>query len=294
MTDRTYFEAVVGQKAADLATVCPGSQGARTDMEETSPNDLGKSDSMSYGKRENLRAILRAPEVVQDLYRYREGRINQTTAAKLGPMELRTLNSAFKRVVRNDYWRLRYDPHRNCLFDYRGKTFADFLRDPYPGGMDTDVDTLRKVLDAEANLLLEVLLVKAVGAPPGNDNAKIETSTDEGNLPETNGSKETICLPPPQRGNTRQGAIRKLHRAALGKRRKNDGDNFPTPEVAKDLLDKIGRGETTCNRALESLGYRPDPTPLEIVLKNLPKLDEAGRLVVARELSALCKPEESP
>lgn len=84
-TDPAEFEKFVkpamGEKAFDLMTVSPGSQGERTDLGETSPDERGKLSG--HTKRETLRAILRAPEVVQQLYR--DGLITQTIAAKLGP-----------------------------------------------------------------------------------------------------------------------------------------------------------------------------------------------------------------
>jgi len=80
---RAYLAAELGSKAADLATVSPGSQGERTDLDSTSHINCGKSESTGKRKAENLRAILRAPEVVQDLYR--EGRISQADAAAMGP-----------------------------------------------------------------------------------------------------------------------------------------------------------------------------------------------------------------
>ncbi len=83
---RAYLEAEIGKKAADLETVSPGSQGERTDRDETSPHGEGKLQS--HAQQERLRAILRAPELVQDLYK--QGRISQTTAAKLGATSDRT------------------------------------------------------------------------------------------------------------------------------------------------------------------------------------------------------------
>jgi len=78
---RAHMEAELGKKTADLATVAPGSQGERTDLNETSPHDEGKS--IAHAKQERLRAILRAPEIVQHLYR--EGLVSQTVAASMGP-----------------------------------------------------------------------------------------------------------------------------------------------------------------------------------------------------------------
>jgi hypothetical protein len=76
-----YLAAVDGHKAADLATVAPGHQGERTDL-ETSGHRVPKSDA-EVKKEKRLRAIQRAPEVVQDLYRH--GLIPQTGAVSLGP-----------------------------------------------------------------------------------------------------------------------------------------------------------------------------------------------------------------
>jgi hypothetical protein len=64
---RAYLEADLGKRAADLVTVAPGSQGERTDREETTSHREKKSES--GGKTARLLAILRAPELVQDLYR---------------------------------------------------------------------------------------------------------------------------------------------------------------------------------------------------------------------------------
>lgn len=64
-----YLAAEIGERAADLETVSPGSQGERTDLEEeTSGHNVPKS-SADEKKAKRLRAILRSPEVVQDLYR---------------------------------------------------------------------------------------------------------------------------------------------------------------------------------------------------------------------------------
>jgi hypothetical protein len=58
------LEAEIGKNGADLATVAPGQQGERTD---TSPHRAEKL--WTPGKSTRLRAILRAPDLVQNLYR---------------------------------------------------------------------------------------------------------------------------------------------------------------------------------------------------------------------------------
>lgn len=78
---RPYLEAVHGKRGLDLMTAPPSKQGKRTDLgEETSATGLQKC---SHETDRRLRAILRAPSYVQDLYR--QGLVSQKVAAKLGP-----------------------------------------------------------------------------------------------------------------------------------------------------------------------------------------------------------------
>ena len=74
------LKATVGEREHGMITVPPARQGERTDLEETSSHG---GEKLIPRKETRLRAILRAPEQVQDLYR--EGLIRQTDAAKLGP-----------------------------------------------------------------------------------------------------------------------------------------------------------------------------------------------------------------
>ena len=190
-----------------------------------------------------------------------------------GPMELRTLNSIFKQVAKDACWKLRFDPDRMDLLDYRNKGFIDFIRDPYPRGMATDVETLRKLLDAEASVLLEGLIPREQG---GNNNpdgvnqyekeaAEVNHSIGRVDLPPS--------LPPPQHGNTKEYTIRKLKRIEDGYKPKKAGPDFPTPKVATTLLARISAGELSCNAAMKEAGFRKDPTPLQVILRLLPKLD---------------------
>ena len=75
-----FLEAAIGRRALHLVTVAPSAQGERTDIAKTSRDECGKSGER---KAQALRAILRAPEPAQDLYR--EGLLGQKEAAKLGP-----------------------------------------------------------------------------------------------------------------------------------------------------------------------------------------------------------------
>ncbi|TXH55566.1 MAG: hypothetical protein E6Q97_08575 [Desulfurellales bacterium] len=82
---KAFIDAAVGPREADLITVSPGEDkgGRPRKGEETSASDAEVSGGASDRKAGKLRAILRAPEQVQDLYK--EGLIRQTDAAKLGP-----------------------------------------------------------------------------------------------------------------------------------------------------------------------------------------------------------------
>ncbi len=78
---RAYLAADVGQRALDLMTVATSQQGERTDLEEeTSAIRLQKSN---HETTRRLRAILRAPELIQTLYK--DGLVSQATAALMGP-----------------------------------------------------------------------------------------------------------------------------------------------------------------------------------------------------------------
>jgi hypothetical protein len=77
-----WLDMIHGKRARLLETVSRAQQGSRTDRPggQTSRHDGGKLDPRT---EQRLRAILRAPEQIQGLYR--EGQISQTVAARLGP-----------------------------------------------------------------------------------------------------------------------------------------------------------------------------------------------------------------
>jgi|AGTN01.2.fsa_nt_gi hypothetical protein len=75
---KAYLEAEIGKQAADLVTVSPA--GVRG---EEIPSDERKANSQGHDRNAKLRAILRAPELVQQMYR--SGLITQQDAARMGP-----------------------------------------------------------------------------------------------------------------------------------------------------------------------------------------------------------------
>jgi hypothetical protein len=71
---RSYLAAELGKKAAELMTVSPDARTTREHGEDgtfTPSNQKGNDcpNGMSDRKEKNLRAILRAPELIQSLYR---------------------------------------------------------------------------------------------------------------------------------------------------------------------------------------------------------------------------------
>ena len=78
---RAYLEARFGRAAVQLATVSPAAPGPGRGKTSAPGTDLSPNDR----KDQFLRAILRAPIEVQDLYR--EELISQKVAAKLGPKD---------------------------------------------------------------------------------------------------------------------------------------------------------------------------------------------------------------
>jgi hypothetical protein len=68
----------------DLLTVPAGdNEGGRPPKERETSDTVSEVSAAEQRKAGRLRAVDRAPEVVKDLFR--EGRVNQKTAARLGP-----------------------------------------------------------------------------------------------------------------------------------------------------------------------------------------------------------------
>lgn len=86
---RAHLATVMGQKAADLITVPSGDdkggRPAKGDGGDETADTVSAVSGAERRKAERLRAILRAPELVQSLYR--ADLITQADAAKLGPKD---------------------------------------------------------------------------------------------------------------------------------------------------------------------------------------------------------------
>jgi hypothetical protein len=161
---RAYLDAELGKKAADLVTVDPGQQGERTDLNGTSAHREPKSGSASDPKVKRLRAILRAPEVIQDLYR--DDRLTQQTAAKLGPKSPTPQKAAKVAEARQRIERLDRSQDKPAF----RKQAARVVRDVLGGKADTPLDLLRrawgKANESERAAFLEWCRAEVRGAKP--------------------------------------------------------------------------------------------------------------------------------
>jgi hypothetical protein len=133
---RAYLDAELGKKAAELATVDPDRQGERNDLDGTSGTQCRKSISPRLEGK--LRAILRAPEVVQDLYR--DDRLTQDTAAKLGPKSPTPEKAAKVAEARQRIERLDRSQDKPAF----RKKAARVVRETLGGKADTPLDLLRR------------------------------------------------------------------------------------------------------------------------------------------------------
>lgn len=109
---RLHVAPIIGEKAFDLLTVKPGTDvGGRPKKGEETGDAMSPVSAAGQRKAKRLRAILRAPEIVQDLYR--EGRIAQAVAAKLGPKSPTPEKAATIAEVRQELEKLdRSQPER--------------------------------------------------------------------------------------------------------------------------------------------------------------------------------------
>lgn len=81
---RAFLQVELGPRGAELATVAPGDDKGGHHSLYPSAGDIMSPAYMGDEKRaKRLRAILRAPELIQELYR--DGLVSQTAAALMGP-----------------------------------------------------------------------------------------------------------------------------------------------------------------------------------------------------------------
>ncbi len=150
---RAYLEAEMGKKAADLATVSPGDdKGGRPKGGET-PDTVSAVSGAEKRKGERLRAIIRAPEIVQQLYK--DGKLTQADAAKMGPKSPTPEQAAKVAVARQAIENLPLvEPT-----DFR-KQAGKIIRETLGSRIDTPLDLARKALSRLPEADLDTLLLE--------------------------------------------------------------------------------------------------------------------------------------
>jgi len=154
------------------------------------------------------------------------------------------------------------------------KKLADSWQDFLANWVKADDETIRAVANLESVLkygcarLVEDEVARAERddidqlRKGGNPTGRNQHSKDKGTVDDVNSSSAGRPT-----GNSKAYVVRRLLKHGR-----------------RDLVDRIEAGEISANAAAIQAGIRKKPTPLEISLKQLPKLtdDEWGELVAAR------------
>jgi len=154
------------------------------------------------------------------------------------------------------------------------KKLADSWQDFLANWVKADDETIRAVANLESVLkygcarLVEQEVARAERddidqlRKGGNPTGRNQHSKDKGTVDDVNSSSAGRPT-----GNSKAYVVRRLLKHGR-----------------RDLVDRIEAGEISANAAAIQAGIRKKPTPLEISLKQLPKLtdDEWGELVAAR------------
>lgn len=147
-----FLRAARGDREVDLLTVAPDGRASNGANQHTGPREESphRAEKATRDKETRLRAILRAPEQVQDLYR--EGLIRQTDAAKLGPrsptpeqaaaiVQARERIEAIDRDIPAREFRKRAGEVVREALGVRERTALDHLRDWWAKASDEERET---------------------------------------------------------------------------------------------------------------------------------------------------------
>jgi hypothetical protein len=153
---------VMPGRELELLTVAPDGREFNEANRHTGPklDSTGKRGNLEAGhtKREALRAILRAPESVQDLYQ--QGLVSQITAAKLGPKKPTPDRKALIAEVRQEIEKL---PPEKKPADYR-RSVDRLIRERMgarpPSKLERVLRLVATLTPAEYRILLEELMAR--------------------------------------------------------------------------------------------------------------------------------------
>jgi len=187
------------------------------------------------------------------------------------PRDLDILRKAMAGALRENAWIDRLDIHRG-RFRYSPEEFVSFICDPLPNGLQSDVETLRKLLDGFPE---RVDFEQAVARGRGNPTAGQQDRADDGTFGKAHTDRNhdsvmntdaTPSLPPAEQGNTAAYAIRRLSRER------------------PDLLERVKAGDISPHRAMIEAGFRKVPTALDVARKAIARLTIKERELLLQEL----------
>jgi hypothetical protein len=169
-------------------------------------------------------------------------------ALRYGGSSMRNIPGLVKRIINEDLWKEYLLPTGEIT---HFATFTAFITSVW--GLDTTLATLLNICeeDTVACDLLDQVTTQRRGAKGGNQHAAKDPRPHEALFPhddaiETNSDNVTICSSnEPERGNSRQYALRKLRRDA--------------PAIHARVL----AGELSPHKGMIEAGFRRAPTPLD-------------------------------
>jgi hypothetical protein len=188
-----------------------------------------------------------------------EGRADQAGAniywlySGIQKNDLKLIAVTLKAIIKREEWR----KWRWIGQEFECRSLRECLLAHPPKGVGADIAVLRRLI-ADDNQALD-MLDEALRNPVGTNQYP-----DPG-LPLDEAVYNVHRLTA-RKGNTIEAALRRLR-----------GDNRP---IAKELHAKVLSGELSAHRAAVLAGYRREPTPLDIILRLLPKLSDADHAVL--------------
>ncbi len=198
---------------------------------------------------ENVGGLLRANQVICELQH----------GIRNAPRDIDILKGALSIALKEGIWKDRLDTKRSQRIRYDAAQLVKFIMDPFPEGLDTTVDVLRRVLgDCPERIMLD----EALDRGQGNLNAAARPRAEDGTFLGTDHNHDNIMVMAPaepvppvpraEQGTSASYNVRRLKRLAE-KEREEVGPEAP-PTKAEDLLQKVRAGEIKPHAAVKLAG----------------------------------------
>ena len=169
------------------------------------------------------------------------------------------LPDLIQEAIRNKIWE---HPRRTDYFMAEPMPFDQFVRAPYPRGLGTSIDAIRRlIVGSEAALLA---FDAATQRPNGNPTG---TNQHGGNFDNIQGSSEQAPT-----GTSAQAGIRRLRKAA-------DAGDGNARELLAQVIDHTS--DMSIHRACKQMGWRKDTPPLKAVQAAWRRADQEQREEIA-------------